>query len=66
MRFRRGWARADARRWNDAVPDANLRLLRGGSGFLAACAQKLRDLGAPTVLSPPVSQSGRSMWLTSR
>lgn len=62
LRFRRGWARAEARLWNDAVPDASLRLLRGGSGFLTACTEKLRDFGAPTVLSPPLPESGRRPW----
>ena len=62
IRFRRGWARAEARRWNDVVPDANLRLLRGGAGFLAACTEKLREYGAPTVLSPPLPTSGRRTW----
>ena len=63
-RFRRGWARAEARRWNDVIPDANLRLLRGGSGFLTACTEKLREFGAPSVLSPPLPVSGRRTWRT--
>ena len=62
LTLRRGWARAEARPWNDAVPDANLRLVRGGSGFLAACTRKLHDLGIPTVLSPPLPSSAQRPW----
>jgi ribosomal protein S18 acetylase RimI-like enzyme len=60
--LRRGWARAEARPWNDAVPDATLRLVRGGSTFLEACVQRLVDLGAPTVLSSPLAPSARRPW----
>lgn len=61
--LRRGWARAEARPWNDAVDDAVLRLIRGGSGFIAAAAAKLRELGAPEVLSSPLAPSARSPWV---
>ena len=63
MTFRRGWARADARPWNDIDASASLRLLRGGAGFLEACAQRLMDIGAPSVLSPPLPASAHSSWL---
>ncbi len=62
--FRRGWARAEARRWNDAEPSASLRLVRGGPGFLQACAGRLCELGAPSVLSPPVPTTARRTWET--
>lgn len=63
MTFRRGWARADARPWNDAEHSASLRLVRGGGGFLQACTGQLTGLGAPTVLSPPLPASAHSPWL---
>lgn len=60
--LRRGWARAEARPWNDAVLDATLRLIRGGSGFIEACTRRLYDLGAPAVLSSPLALSARRPW----
>lgn len=62
IRFRRGWARADARRWNDLVPDGALRLVRGGSAFLGLCSERLHNLGAPHVFSPPLPASSRRPW----
>jgi ribosomal-protein-alanine N-acetyltransferase len=60
--LRRGWARAEARPWNDAVPEASLRLIRGGTGFIEACVSRLRDIGAPGVLSSPLAPSARKPW----
>lgn len=62
IRFRRGWARAEARRWNDLVPEAALRLVRGGSSFLELCSERLNELGAPYILSPPLPPSSRRPW----
>jgi len=62
LTLRRGWARAEARPWNDAVADAALRLVRGGGGFLDACTTRLFDAGVPSVLSPPLPRSGRRPW----
>ncbi len=62
LTLRRGWARAEARPWNDETNDATIRLVRGGAGFLHACAERLNGLGAPSVLSPPVSPGGRNTW----
>jgi len=61
--FRRGWARADARPWNDVENSASLRLVRGGGGFLQACTGRLTAVGAPTVLSPPLPSSAHSPWI---
>jgi len=61
--FRRGWARADARPWNDVEASASIRLVRGGGGFLQACTRRLLEVGAPTVLSPPLPASAHSPWL---
>ncbi len=60
--LRRGWARAEARPWNDLEPQASLRLLRGGSSFLEACATRLLALGATGVISPPLPLSARRSW----
>lgn len=60
--LRRGWARAEARPWNTDTPEAHLRLIRGGSGFLEDCVTRLLDLGAPSVLSTPLAASARKPW----
>ncbi len=60
--LRRGWALAHARPWNRDIPDAALRLVRGSSAFLEACADHLVDLGVRGVASPPVFDSGRGVW----
>jgi len=63
--LRRGWARATARPWNDHIDDASLRLIRGGSLFINACALRLLELGAESVISPPLPMSGRKPWMDS-
>ena len=62
LSFRRGWARADARPWNDTEPAASIRLVRGGPEFLKACAGQLCEFGAASVFSPPVPITGRRTW----
>lgn len=64
MSFRRGWASASARPWNDVEPDATLRLLRGGRSFLSACSRRVIEFGAPSVLSPPLPSSSLRTWET--
>jgi ribosomal protein S18 acetylase RimI-like enzyme len=63
LTFRRAWARATARPWNDAQPDASLRLIRGSSQFLKACTDLLMNHGVPSVMSPPLPSGGRRAWL---
>jgi ribosomal protein S18 acetylase RimI-like enzyme len=60
--FRRGWARAEARRWNDAEQAASLRLVRGSAAFLKACTEKVHEIGASSVISPPLPVSGLRTW----
>lgn len=60
--LRRAWARAEARPWNAEHLEAHLRLVRGGAGFLSDCVARLIDLGAPSVLSAPLSASARGAW----
>lgn len=62
VRLRRGWAKGEARRWNDTTPDATFRLVRGSSTFLHACTDYLLGVGAPSVLSPPLSRSSARTW----
>jgi ribosomal protein S18 acetylase RimI-like enzyme len=62
LTLRRGWARAEARPWNDAVPDAILRMVRGGTSFLEACTGLLVERGAPSVFTPPLATSARRSW----
>ncbi|MBT8214249.1 MAG: GNAT family N-acetyltransferase [Acidimicrobiia bacterium] len=61
--LRRGWARAEARPWNDDHSEASLRLLRGGSPFLSACTDTVTQLGATGVLSPPLPTGAQKVWL---
>lgn len=61
--LRRGWARAESRPWNDAIPMAHLRLLRGGgSSFILDCVTALCAAGADGVLSPPLPRSAQRTW----
>jgi len=61
--LRRGWARAESRPWNDAVPMAHLRLVRGGgASFIDDCVETLLDLDITAVLSPPLPRSARRAW----
>jgi ribosomal protein S18 acetylase RimI-like enzyme len=61
--LRRGWARAEARPWNDEEPQASLRLLRGGSSFLQACGARLTEFDITGVISPPLPLSSQRAWL---
>ena len=61
--LRRGWARAESRPWNDTVPMAHLRLVRGGGpSFIGDCVEALLDLGTSAVMSPPLPRSARTAW----
>lgn len=63
LTFRSGWAKAVGRPWNDAVPDASLRLVRGSAEFIGECSAELCRLGVRAVLSPPLDRSQRSVWV---
>lgn len=62
IRLRRGWAKAEARPWNDATPDASLRIIRGSAAFVEACTAYLLAMGVPSVLSPPLPGSTAQTW----
>lgn len=61
--LRKGWARAESRPWNEVVPMAHLRLVRGGGApFITDCVDTLRGVGATAVLSPPLPRSAQKTW----
>lgn len=60
--LRQGWAKANARPWNDDVDDAQLRLIRGGEGFIRNCAEALTEAGATGVTTPPLAETGTGLW----
>jgi ribosomal protein S18 acetylase RimI-like enzyme len=60
--LRQGWASAEARPWNDDLPYASLRLVRGGARFLAAAADHLLASFCEAVLSAPTLPSGTHTW----
>ena len=62
LTLRQGWARAEVRPWNDEVPDASIRLVRGGAGFLRAVAEYLSRVPVESVVSPPLSDGATRIW----
>lgn len=62
LTFRQGWAKAVARPWNEHIPDAQLRSIRGNSSFISDCVQHLHALGVEGVTSPPIPDGGGRMW----
>ena len=60
--LRHGWSKAVARPWNDNVPDASLRLVRGSASFVRRAADHLLDSTVDGVTSPPVLGSGQRVW----
>jgi len=60
--LRHGLSKAVARPWNADVSDAHLTMVRGSSAFLEMCVFELLDLGAPSVMSPPLPSSSVRLW----
>lgn len=60
--LRQGWARAVARPWNDELPDASLRLVRGSAAFVRACAEHLCSTVVQGVTSPPLLGTAERPW----
>lgn len=60
--LRQGWAKAVAREWNEDVPDAQLRLVRGSSGFITAATRHLLDSVVLGVTSPPLPEMATTPW----
>lgn len=62
LTIRQGWSKAFARPWNDQIPDASLRLVRGSAAFVRLCAEHLLAGAADGVTSPPLLGSGQRVW----
>lgn len=62
--IRRGWAKAQARPWNDEFPDPALRLERGSQEFLKAVAELLAPMGSGMVYSPALYPSTTKVWIS--
>ena len=62
LTFRQGWAKAVARPWNDELPDASLRLVRGSATFVRLCAEHLCSTVVDGVTSPPLLGAGQRVW----
>ena len=60
--IRKGWAKAQARPWNDEFPDPALRLERGSNEFLKAVAEFLGPKGSGMVYSPALYPSATKVW----
>jgi ribosomal-protein-alanine N-acetyltransferase len=62
LTIRKGWAKAQARPWNDEFPDPALRLERGSHEFLKAVAELLAPKGSGMVYSPALYPSATKVW----
>lgn len=62
LTLRQGWSKAVARPWNDHVPDAQLRSIRGSAQFIGACVDHLFDLGVAGITSPPLPEGTGAIW----
>ncbi len=60
--LRSGWSKAVARPWNEDIPDASLRLVRGAPAFLVGCTGYLLERGAAGVASPPLPWAATRPW----
>lgn len=60
--YRRGWAKAHARPWNDASLDAAIRLERGRADFLRDASRDLAVISSGAVFSPPMFDSATRVW----
>lgn len=65
MTLSRGWAKATARPWNDAGPDAHVKLERGGTDFLSDVTDHVSRLASASVYSPALYPSATRIWARS-
>jgi len=67
--LRSGWSKAVARPWNDDIPIAMVRMVRGSAPFLREASDALmahgRDGSSPmeATVSPPLPPPGMRLWL---
>jgi ribosomal protein S18 acetylase RimI-like enzyme len=62
LTFKRGWAHASARPWNDAEPHAAVRLHRGSHDFLHDVSEHLANQSATAVFSPALYEFAARIW----
>lgn len=62
LRITSGWARAEARPWNDESSAAQLRLIRGGADFLGEATRLVGDCGGDPVYSPALYPTATRVW----
>jgi ribosomal protein S18 acetylase RimI-like enzyme len=62
MSISRGWARAEARRWNDESEAGYVRLARGGADFLEAVTGLVGANGDGVVYSPALYPASTRVW----
>jgi [ribosomal protein S18]-alanine N-acetyltransferase len=60
--IKRGWSKAVARRWNDDVPDAAIRLERGSSDFLKMASSAAAEISGAGVYSPALYADASKVW----
>lgn len=60
--FTRGWARCEARRWNDEFDFGHLRLVRGGLDFLESATEMVAKMSGGVVYSPALYPSSTRIW----
>lgn len=63
LRITRGWARAEARPWNDESGAAQLRMMRGGADFLGEATERVVAVGGDPVYSPALYPSSTRVWI---
>lgn len=62
MTITRGWARAEARKWNDETTAGHIRLLRGGADFLGGATQLISEHSGGVVYSPALYPGATRVW----
>ena len=60
--IRANWSKAACRVWNGATPYGHLRLFRGGSSFIRACADHVLSYDVDLVASPPLLNGADDPW----
>ncbi len=64
LRITRGWARGEARPWNDEESAGHLRLVRGGLDFLSQATLAVASVSGGIVYSPALYPERTNIWRT--